>query len=71
LIREPDRSVGHKNDPFGGDFLDQIMSFEKKICEPNLRKIEKALNIAVPYLIRITIQSDETGKTPLKGNYEQ
>ena len=24
LVREPDRSVGKRNDPFGGDFLEQI-----------------------------------------------
>lgn len=24
LIREPDRSVGRVNDPYGGDFLEQI-----------------------------------------------
>ncbi len=24
LVREPDRSVGRRNDPFGGDFLEQI-----------------------------------------------
>lgn len=70
LIREPDRSFGHKNDPFGGDFLDQIMSVNKKTRESNLKKIEKALNIAVPHLTKITIQADEKGKPHLKGNYE-
>jgi predicted ATPase len=70
LIRDPDRSVGHKNDPFGEDFLDQIMSVDKKTRESNLKKIEKAMTIAVPYLTRITIQADEKGKTHLKGNYE-
>lgn len=24
LVREPDRSVGRVNDPFGGDFLEQV-----------------------------------------------
>jgi hypothetical protein len=24
LVREPDRSVGRANDPFGGDFLEQV-----------------------------------------------
>ncbi len=30
LVREPDRSVGRTNDPFGGDFLEQIASTPEK-----------------------------------------
>lgn len=70
LIREPDRSIGHKNDPYGGDFLDQIMDVQKKTRESYLRKIEKALHVAVPQLKKISIERDEKGKTHLKGNYE-
>ncbi len=30
LIREPDRSVGRTNDPFGGDFLEQIAKTQER-----------------------------------------
>src|SRR5947209_7103490 len=39
LIRDPERSIGRKFDPYGGDFLEQIASASKKIQESRLRRI--------------------------------
>lgn len=30
LVREPDRSVGRRNDPYGGDFLEQLASVQER-----------------------------------------
>jgi len=46
LIRDPERSVGKKFDPFGGDFLEQIASSPKKTQESRLRRIQSALRVA-------------------------
>ncbi len=43
LVREPERSVGHPNDPFGGDFLEQIARTNKPTQGARLRKIAEAL----------------------------
>ena len=48
LVREPDRSIGRTNDPFGGDFLRQIAETNAKTREARLRRIQKALRVAVP-----------------------
>ncbi len=50
LIREPDRSVGRTNDPFGGDFLEQINRTTGRTRDSRLRKILNALQVAVPQL---------------------
>ena len=34
LVREPDRSVGLTNDPFGGDFLEQITKTPERTPTP-------------------------------------
>jgi len=70
LVREPDRSVGKKNDPYGGDFLDQIISTPKKTQDARLRRIGKALSVAVPQLKEIKMERDEKGKAHLIGRYE-
>src|SRR5436309_5815712 len=46
LVREPDRSVGRANDPFGGDFLEQIAKTQERTRVARLRKIRDALRVA-------------------------
>lgn len=71
LIREPDRSVGKINDPYGGDFLEQIARKSKKIWESRLGKITQALRVAVPQLKELKLERDSTTGTPhLEGLYE-
>lgn len=50
LIREPDRSVGRQDDPYGGDFLEQIASSQAQTRDARLRRIREALEVAVPQL---------------------
>jgi predicted ATPase len=69
LIREPERSVGRRNDPYGGDFLDQLARTPKRTLESRLERIRRALQIAVPQLAQLELERDELGNPHLKGRY--
>ncbi|MCK6485989.1 MAG: AAA family ATPase [Phycisphaerae bacterium] len=70
LIREPDRSSGRKNDPFGGDFIERVATTDKRTQAARLRKITKALQAAVPQLRELELWKDDTGRPHLRGKYE-
>lgn len=71
LIREPERSVGHPNDPFGGDFLEQVSKTPERTRAAWLRRIREALTVAVPQLRELEFFRDGTKGTPhLRGKYE-
>lgn len=71
LVREPDRSVGKTNDPFGGDFLEQIARTQERTAKSRLRKIGNALRVAVPQLEALEFERDPDRGTPhLRGKYE-
>jgi len=70
LVREPDRSVGRHNDPFGGDFLEQIAKAQDRTRNTRLRRIKEALRIAVPQLQEIELWRDSRGTPHLRGKYE-
>lgn len=70
LIREPDRSVGRVNDPFGGDFLERIARQPERTRNARLRKIRDALRVAVPQLEELELWRDDRGTPHLRGKYE-
>ncbi len=70
LVREPNRSVGISNDPFGGDFLQQIAKTQEKTKNARLRRITNALSMAVPQLEDLRLKRDTTGTPHLRGKYE-
>jgi predicted ATPase len=71
LIREPDRSIGKINDPYGGDFLEQIARTTEKTQKARLRRIGDALKVAVPQLADLALWRDEIKGTPhLRGKYD-
>ena len=71
LVREPDRSVGKEDDPFGGDFLHQIARTQERTRTARLNRILEALKVAVPQLQKLTLERDEVKGTPhLIGVYE-
>jgi predicted ATPase len=70
LIRDPERSIGRKADPYGGDFLEQIARTDKRTREPRLARILAALRVAVPQLSELKLDKDERGIPHLYGNYE-
>lgn len=70
LVREPDRSVGRANDPFGGDFLEQVARTPEKTQKARLRRIQEALKVAVPQLQEIELWRDLSGTPHLRGKYQ-
>lgn len=71
LIREPDRSVGRANDPYGGDFLEQIAKTQERTRKARLKRILDALKVAVPQLQELELWRDPDKGTPhLRGKYE-
>lgn len=70
LVREPDRSVGRINDPFGGDFLEQIAKTQERTRLARLKRIRDALKVAVPQLAEIELVRDNRGTPHLRGKYE-
>lgn len=71
LVREPDRSVGRKDDPYGGDFLEQVARTPDRIQNSRLRHIQEALRVAVPQLEQLELKRDEVRGTPhLRGKYQ-
>ncbi len=69
LIREPERSVTRTEDPFGGDFLEQIANTPKKTRDARLKRIQKALQVAVPQLTELELKVDNRGFWHLVGRY--
>jgi predicted ATPase len=69
LVREPDRSVGRRNDPFGGDFLEQIARTPIKTQGARLNRILDALRVAVPQLKELELSRDVRGTPHLRGKY--
>lgn len=70
ILREPDRSQGRSNDPFGGDFLEQIAKTPKRTLTARMKRIQKALCVAVPQLEEITLTRDAQGMPHLRGKYQ-
>lgn len=71
LIREPDRSVGRANDPYGSDFLEQIAKTQERTRKARLKRILDALKVAVPQLQELELWRDPDKGTPhLRGKYE-
>ena len=69
IIREPDRGVGRVDDPYGGDFLEQIAKTNARTREARLRHVKEALRIAVPQLEDLVLARDAKGTPHLQGKY--
>ena len=70
LVREPDRSIGRANDPFGGDFLEQVARTPERTRHARMRRIQKALRVAVPQLEQIEMTRDVRGVPHLRARYQ-
>jgi predicted ATPase len=69
LIREPERLVGTKFDPYGGNFLEQIAEMLEKPQDSRLHHIQHALRVAVPQLEELIVYRDSRGAAHLKARY--
>lgn len=70
IVREPNRWVGRHNDPYGGDFLEQIARTAENTQKARLRRIRDALRVAVPQLSELELYRDARGTPHLRGKYE-
>ena len=70
LVREPDRSVGRTNDPYGGDFLEQLANTPERTLKARLRTISEGLRVAVPQMSQLELHWDGRGTPHLRGRYE-
>ena len=70
IIRDPERFRGQIGDPFGGDFLEGLMTTPKNTRAARLRRIEEALKIAVPPLKELQLDRDDRGYPHLKALYK-
>ena len=61
---------GIEGDPFGRNFLDRIAGTPEKTRQSRLKKIEQALQVAVPQLKNLTETKDEKGTPHLEAIYE-
>ncbi len=70
LVRDPDRSVGRRGDPFGGDFLEQVAGTPEKTRDSRLARILSAMRVAVPQLEKLELARDNRGTPHLRGKYQ-
>jgi len=70
LVRDPDRSIGRREDPFGGDFLEHIAGTPDKTRSSRLKRIRDALRVAVPQLKELELWRDVRGTPHLRGKHE-
>jgi predicted ATPase len=70
LVRDPTRSVGLRDDPYGGDFLEQLARTNERTRISRLGRIRDALRVAVPQLREIELWRDERGTPHLRGKFE-
>jgi len=70
LVRDPERVVQRHPDPFGSDLLERIAATNEKTRQARLRRILKALKVAVPQLSELKLEKDARGIPHLYGNYE-
>lgn len=72
LLRFPDvfGSNGISGDPFGRNFLEKVARTPEKTRNSRLKKIEKALQYAVPQLKQLSLKRDDRGVPHLEALYE-
>jgi predicted ATPase len=70
LIQDPDRAPARQNDPYGGDFLEQVARTSTRTQKARLGRIAQALCVAVPQLGALELWRDVRGVPHLRGRYE-
>jgi len=61
--------VSQYQDPYGSDFLEQMARTQKRTLESRLRRINVALQVAVPQLSGLKLDHDAIGKPHLAVSY--
>jgi predicted ATPase len=71
LLKFADKIGGHRleDDPFGQGFLEHLARTQDRARRARLRRIEKALSLAVPQFKELKFEKDELGHPHLKALY--
>lgn len=69
LIREPGRISGPVDDPYGGNFIAQMNSVPQRIREAWLKRMQNALQAAVPEFETLKLEVDPAGRPHLVAGY--
>jgi len=69
VVRDPKRSSG-TDDPFGGDLIERIARTPKRSRDARLKRMEEALQIAVPQLRNLELEVDVRGTPHLRAKYD-
>lgn len=69
VIRDPSRAGLTSGDPFGGDFIAQMNSVQIRTRRAWFRRMEEALQAAVPEFESLAIEVDSAGKPHLTAGY--
>lgn len=70
IIRDPRRATDVTNDPFGGDFIAQMNAVNSRTRSAWLKRMQKALQAAVPQFESLDIVVDSSGRPHLKAGYK-
>ena len=70
LVRDPERSLGRRQDPYGGDFLEQVARTHTGTQKARFKRIVRALQAAIPQLTEIDLKRDSGGRAHLRGRYD-
>lgn len=69
VIRDPSRSGATGGDPYGGDFIAKMNSIPPQTRRAWMRRLESALQSAVPEFESLAIETDSTGRPHLTAGY--
>ena len=69
VIRDPARHIDDPHDPFGGDLLQKINETPDKTRNARLKRMNEALQIAVPQMQELDLEVDKRGVPHLKAKY--
>ncbi|HZU18641.1 MAG TPA: AAA family ATPase [Candidatus Dormibacteraeota bacterium] len=70
LVRESERWESPEVDPYGGDFIERVLEVPLRTRMARLRRIQKALTVAVPQLSELVAERDSRGIAHLRGRYQ-
>ena len=69
IVRDRRRQSAEGDDPFGGDLLRRIKEMPKRFRDARLKRIARALQIAVPQFESLDLQDDSEGVPHLCAKY--
>lgn len=69
LVRDSNRSAGYFGDPYGGDFLEEIDRTPEGRRARRLKRIERALRLAVPQFTGLELTRDKFGAPHLRAKF--